>query len=299
MASVVPGYLHERLLAEYGPLTETIEAGFDVRRPVTLRINTLRSGAEEVCAALEDAGIRFERVKWYPDALVMPECEEKDVQALPIYMEGKVYLQGLSPMLPPLMMRLVPGESVLDMAAAPGGKTTQMAALSGDRVMITACERDAPRAERLRFNLARQWARRVQVLQQDARNLDPAFRFDSVLLDAPCSGSGTLLLSGPQRRLEPDWLAKVVKRQKAMLRKGLSLLRAGGELVYATCSILREENEEVLREAVESGAAELLPPPEELAACLPLLPTALPGVLCVCPTENFEGFFAAKIRKRA
>ena len=191
----IPQYLCERLTSAYGAAAaDAIAAGY-VRKPTTLRANTLKASADEVAAALAEAGVRAERVPWYPDAFILPDAQEKDLP-LPLYQEGKVYLQSLSAMLPALLMELKPGSSVLDMCAAPGGKTTQIAALSGGQVSLTACERDAARTERLRFNLERQGARRVSVMQTDARQLDDFFRFDEILLDAPCTGSGTLVLDG-------------------------------------------------------------------------------------------------------
>ena len=95
-------------------------------------------------------------------------------------------------MIPPLVLAPRQGETVLDMAAAPGGKTTQMAALSGNAALITACEKNRIRAERMQFNLQRQGATRVSVMVEDARRLDDLFSFDRILLDAPCSGSGTI-----------------------------------------------------------------------------------------------------------
>ena len=136
----VPTLLIERLTAQYGAaLTEEIVAGF-VRRPVTLRVNPLKSTREAVCASLEKAGIPFESVPWYEDAFILRDVREEAVQALPEYEAGCMYLQSLSSMMPPLVVNPQKNESILDMAAAPGGKTTQMAALSANTAPITACE---------------------------------------------------------------------------------------------------------------------------------------------------------------
>ena len=192
MASI-PAFLTDALEAQYGPaLTAEILQGYASRRPVTLRVNTLKATPAQVQEQLTQAGLRYESVAWSPEALILPDCQERDLEALPLYERGEVYLQSLSSMLPPLFVQPATGENLLDMAAAPGGKTTQLAALSGGKAMITACEKNAIRAERLKFNLSRQGASRVSVLVQDARKLDDFFSFDKILLDAPCSGSGTL-----------------------------------------------------------------------------------------------------------
>ena len=293
----IPAYLAQRLISAYGDIVaEDIAAGY-VRKPSTLRANTLKTTADQVAAALAEAGIAAERVPWYGDAFILPGAQEKALPA-PLYDGGLIYLHSLSAMLPALLMELKPGSSVLDMCAAPGGKTTQIAALSGGQVSLTACERDAARAERLRFNLERQGVRQVSVMQTDARQLDDFFRFDEILLDAPCTGSGTLVLEGePPRRMTPAWVDKTVRAQKALLKKAMTLLRPGGTLVYATCSILPEENQDVVATALTSGM-ELVPAPEALAAALPTLP-APEGMICVRPTALTEGFFAAKRRKKA
>ena len=295
----IPEYLRASLVRDYDEqLSEEIAAGFVPRRPVTLRLNPLRGDVRETEALLREAVLDPHPVDWYADARVLRGAAEKDVQALPLYGEGRVYLQSLSAMLPALLLPLKPGLSVLDMCAAPGGKTTQMAALAAGQIDLTCCERDAARAERLRHNLQTQGVRRAVVMNTDARQLDPMFRFDAVLLDAPCTGSGTLLLGDgiPPRRMEPAWVQKTVKTQKALMKKAVSVLKPGGTLVYSTCSILREENEAVAQTALDAGLS-LIPVPDALQRALPTLPVTLPGTLCVKPTELFEGFFVAVMQK--
>ena len=296
----VPALLEEKLRAQYGPdLAEEIVAGF-VRRPVTLRVNTIKSTVEAVREVLTKAGIAYEEAPWYEGAFILRDVREEAVQALPEYEAGHMYLQSLSSMMPPLVVNPGRNESILDMAAAPGGKTTQMAALSGNTALITACEKNKIRAERLQFNLDRQGVKRVNVMCQDARQLNDLFKFDKVLLDAPCTGAGTILIAEgePERRMTPDWVAKTAQTQKAMLKKALTLLSAGHEMVYSTCSILREENEDVLKAVLPAMNAEVVPIEHPFLQHAPLLPVTIPGVVCVKPTELYEGFFVAKIRKR-
>lgn len=300
MPPITPEYLTQALIRQYGAETAVrIEQGFAQRRPVTLRVNAIKTTTDAVLAQLIDAGIRAERVSWYVDALILPEVREEAVQALPLYERGEVYLQGLSAMIPALVMAPKAGDNILDMAAAPGGKTTQMAALSGNAANITACEKNKIRAERLQYNIDRQGAKHVNVMNQDARQLDDFFRFDRILLDAPCTGSGTILLTEgePQRRMDAAWVKKTVATQTAMVQKALRLLPKGGELVYSTCSIMACENEEVVQKALSSGA-ELLPIDPALGSAVETLPTTLPGVMTVAPTALCEGFFVARLRKK-
>ncbi|MFR5797096.1 MAG: hypothetical protein ACLUI3_17190, partial [Christensenellales bacterium] len=115
------------------------------------------------------------------DALILDHADEGAVAALPMFESGEIYMQSLSSMIPPLVLDAQPEENILDMAAAPGGKTTQIAALTGGRAMITACERNKMRAERLEYNVKKQGANRVTVMNMDARQLDDLFAFDRVL----------------------------------------------------------------------------------------------------------------------
>ena len=335
---MIPGFLEEMLTAQYGPeLTEKIKDGYTKRRPVTLRVNTLKTDPERAKAQLSQEGIAFRRVGWSREALILDGVREPDVRRLELYRNGEIYLQSLSSMLPPLLLRPGAKECVLDMAAAPGGKTTQMAALSGGLAQITACEKNKIRADRLRYNLEKQGASRVTVMQEDARKLDPFFSFDKILLDAPCSGSGTLYfpekergedgpsLSGKEKGggqrtpfsagketvVGEEWTAagngsftkelldRSMRTQEALLRKALQLLKPGCEMVYSTCSILEAENERILRRVLPGARAEVVPIEHPMLEEIPLLPVKIKGTCCICPTELYEGFFAARIRKRA
>ena len=186
MRDEVPQYLREQLLEQVGPEgLERVLAGYGARRAVTLRVNRLKSEPAAVRAALEHAGVRTQGVPWSEDALVLPGASEEALPALPLYERGEDYLHRTCSMTPAPLLDAQPGENILDMTAAPGGKTTQIAALTGGRAMITACERHASRCERLKFNLARQGARGVTVMNIDACLLEDLFSFDRILLDAP------------------------------------------------------------------------------------------------------------------
>ena len=278
-------FLMEQLEGQYGPEElERIRSGYACRRRTSLRVNPLRADPRQAEEMLTQAGIRFERVSWYCDALLLDAGMEERVQALPVYESGSIYLQSLSSMIPPLLLNPLSGENILDMAAAPGGKTTEMAALTGN----------AGRAGRLRFNLSRQGATRVTVLQQDARQLEEFYRFDRILLDAPCSGSGTV---SPQSRgtFTKENLDRTTKLQREMLAKAIQLVSPGHEIVYSTCSILKAENEDIVRKALKGGKVRLVPIEPDRFKGVPRLPVTLPGTLCICPDESYEGFFAAHL----
>lgn len=302
----LPAFFEPLLASQYDARdVQRIMEGCRVRRHVTLRANALKATAAAIAEVLDGASIAYRSVPWYGDAFILPGVREDAVRALPAYEAGELYLQNLSAMVPPLVLGDTAGLDVCDLCAAPGGKTTQVMALSGGRALMTACELHGPRAERLRHNLQLQGASNATVMQCDARRLDPFFSFDRILLDAPCSGSGTLRIGDPklQRRFSEALVAKSVKSQQALIRKALLLLRPGGILVYATCSVLRCENEDIvdfgLRAMAGQGSFEVQPIALPGIGAAPQLPTALEGTLGLCPDEDYEGFFVAKIKRTA
>lgn len=300
MSDKIAQFLWEELIRQYGQETaERIAAGYAARRSVTLRVNRLKSDPSSVRAALNAAGIAYTDVAWSEDALILEGVREDVLTALPMYERGEIYLQSLSSMIPPLMLGAREGENILDMAAAPGGKTTQIAALTGNRAMITACERHAARAERLRFNIARQGATRVTVMNIDARQMDDMFSFERILLDAPCTGSGTVQLDDPRYKgqFSRAYLEKTTKTQAALLEKALRLLRPGSEMIYSTCSVLDQENGELVARVMKKAKAEIVPLELSGFEATPRLPVSLPGTLCVCPDAHYEGFYVAKLRR--
>ena len=297
----VPAYLAQLLIAQYGEETaQRIAEGYAVSRAVTLRANPLKADAQTVRQALADQGIETEPVSWYGDAMIVKNAREDALEAMELYESGAIYLQSLSSMIPPMFLGAKPGENVLDMAAAPGGKTTQIAALTGNQAMITACEMNKIRADRLKYNVQRQGATRVTVMNIDSRNMDDLFSFDRILLDAPCSGSGTVQLGNPRSKgqFSKEFLSRTTKQQEALLIKALRLLRPGCEMIYSTCSVLEQENEEIVRRALKRANAEVVPLDLAAFESVPQLPVSIPGTLCVCPDTLHEGFFVAQIRRK-
>ena len=232
-------------------------------------------------------------------------------------------------MMPPLVLGAQADEDILDMCAAPGGKTTQIAALTQGQAHLTACEMSIPRAEKLEANLGRQGAKNVPVMRIDARELDEFFRFDRILLDAPCTGTGTVISGNEKslRGLTKQLLVKCARSQRALLDRAMGALKPGGTLVYSTCSILPQENEDALQEAFDKHMdCELIPldgTPSESEArraqdagdkphieCNALteaiaaghvstIANGMPGTLTIPPSRDFEGFYIALVRKRS
>lgn len=295
----IPEFLIEKLEAQYGELIkDKILEGFNVKRKVTFRVNTLKATVLEIEEVLKKENIEFEKVIWSNEAFIIKNARE-EIQKLDIYENGKIYLQSLSSMLPPIVLKPEEGKDILDMAAAPGGKTTQMAALSNNKAHITACEMNNIRIEKLKYNVEKQGASCVYIMPKDSRQIDDFFSFDQILLDSPCSGSGTLDASNAsvEKYFTPKLVEKSTKSQYALLKKALKILKPGHEMVYSTCSILKEENEEIVEKVLKEVKAEIVPIDFEGINELPILPVGLNGTICVMPTEEYEGFFIAKIRR--
>lgn len=294
----IPSFLKEKLKTQYGEeITQKIIKGYMAKRKTTLRVNTLKTSSTNVIDILDKNNIKFKKVNWYNDAFIIENANESDIQKLDIYQNGEIYLQSLSSMLPPLILNPQEKTDILDMAAAPGGKTTQIADIVNNNASITACELNKIRAEKLKYNIEKQGAK-AYVMVTDARKIDSFFSFDKILLDAPCSGSGTLDLNTgiSEKNFSLNLISKSVKAQTALLEKALKILKPGCDMVYSTCSILQEENEEVLEKVLSKNKAKIVPIDFELKD-LPLLPSKIPGTLCVLPNDLYEGFFIAKIQK--
>ena len=296
----IPDFLIKKINNEYNEeICKKIKNGLVSKKPVTFRINTLKTNKIKIIKELIENNIEYEEVKWSNDAIIIKNVLEEDIRKLKIYENGEIYLQSLSSMIPPVILEPKEKENILDMAAAPGGKTTQISAISSGKSYITACEKNKIRCDRLKYNLQKQGVGNVNVMQEDARKLSDFFSFDKILLDAPCSGSGTLNNNDNkiEKTFTPKLIQKSSKTQAQLLKKAINILKQGKEMIYSTCSILQEENEDILASILKTGKVEIVP--INVDKTIPKLPTKIDGTLCVCPNEEYEGFFVAKIRKIA
>lgn len=296
----IPEFLIEMLNQQYGEeITSKILEGYSQKRMVTFRVNTLKTSIEKVEEVLKNNNIEFEKVSWSDVAYIVKNVREDTLKELEVYKNGEIYLQSLSSMLPPIVLEPKENTDILDMCAAPGGKTTELASLTNNNANITACELNKIRIEKLKYNIEKQGATSVYIMQEDSRRINDFFSFDNILLDAPCSGSGTLNVEDVN--LEKTFTKKLIEKSKKaqieLLSKAVKILKQGQEMVYSTCSILNVENEEIVSKILKNNKVEIVPIEFEGKEELPLLPTKIDGTLCVMPTELYEGFFIAKIRK--
>ena len=283
----------ELIKKDYSNYEEIIE-GLSKRRKTTFRLNRIKTTNEEIDDFLNTNNIKYTNPRFFKDAYIIEE--NIDLSELSIYKEGKIYLQSLSSQIPPLFLDLENSLDILDMCAAPGGKTLEIASLTNNQKFIMACESNKIRSERLKHNINEQDAK-VNVSVMDARKLDDFFRFDTILLDAPCSGSGTININSDKdlKYFSTDLVKNSAKTQKELLKKALNILKPGHSLVYSTCSILKEENENVLNSVLNNNFVI-----EKIKLDIDasnFLESKIDGVITVKPSEFYEGFFIAKIKK--
>jgi NOL1/NOP2/sun family putative RNA methylase len=285
---------------------EAILRGMGARRRTTLRVNTLRSDAAEILDFFRERAVKYERVRWYPDAFILRDMRERDVEEWDCYREGRIYVQGLSSMIPALALDPRPGERVLDIAAAPGSKTTQMAALMENRGRILANDVDSIRAQRLSYNIRLQGCAIAEVRVGRGEKLGEELpeSFDRALLDVPCSGEGRFVVfePGTSRSWSARTMADCVRLQRRLLASGARALKSGGVLVYSTCTLNLDENEKMVQWALDTLPLEM-----------ERLPLAISGVyrgmargldpriswaLRIFPDARREGFFLCRMRRK-
>ena len=175
-------YLNSKLKEEYINDYDKIITGYNEDRYLTLRVNTLKSSKEEIIRVFKNNNIEYDDVSFYKDAFIITNKKENDLESLDIYNEGKIYFQSLSSMIPPLVLDPKEGENILDMTAAPGSKTSQIAALANNMALITAVEKDKIRCERLKYNLDKLGVKKTSVINIDSLNLDDNLKFDKILV---------------------------------------------------------------------------------------------------------------------
>ena len=302
----LPKKFIEELYNNYTPLiVDKILAGLSGDRNLTIRVNTLKYTVQECMRYFKQINIKFERVLWYNDALIIKNINEKQIQKLDIYEDGRIYLQSLSSMIPPIVLNPQKGEKVLDMTAAPGSKTTQIAALMENDGYILANEIDKIRCERLKFNIQKQGASIVEVINQRGEKLGNKYleNFDKVLLDAPCSGEGRFLANSA--KTYRDWSERTVnelsKLQRKLLKSAYDCLKINGIMVYSTCTLNLEENEKILDWAIKNLNIRIMDVNIQLKDRLPIssegFDKQIQKALKILPSKTQEGFFVAKLEK--
>jgi len=231
-----------------------MEYQFRPLRP-TLRANTLLIDPRELAARLSARGMRTSGVPWHPWFLYVDDPGPVGNPGRTLeHLLGYYYVQELTSALPPLLLSPGPGELVLDMAAAPGSKTTQMAQMMRNSGTIIANDVDYRRIGALRSNVDRLRVTNVVIARNDARYIAPGVTFPRILLDAPCSSEG-VARRAPEHlsRLTLNQIRSISRLQMALIRRAHGLLQPGGILVYSVCTFAPEEAELVVDHALSLG----------------------------------------------
>ncbi len=228
--------------------------------PRYMRVNSLRSPASHVVPALEERGFSLARVPAPSEGFstFRVDSEPFALASTPEHLMGDLYVQDLASLSAPAALRAQPGDSVLDMAAAPGGKTTAIAELARDRAPTLAVDPVPHRAAALSANLRRLGVTSVGVKLARGEELPVKRRFDRILLDAPCTGEGVLPRDPTRRTGDLGEHAALASLQRRLVDRAIRLLEPGGILVYSACTFSPEECEGVVQYAVEAG---LVPEP--------------------------------------
>ena len=229
------------------------------RDPTTLRVRTGRISPADLTERLAAQGFTLEGVEGLPDFLRVLEGPHSVADTVENWL-GLFYIQQASTGVAAPALGARPGERILDMCAAPGGKTTHTADLMEDDGCIVAVDRNDARIRALLGNLYRTAHPNVLVVLGDGRSLPDGALFDRVLVDAPCSAEGTLRRkSGQLRRQRAKFRKQVPRRQEALLKRAVALTRPGGVVLYSTCTFAPEENEAVVDSILRTEPVELDP----------------------------------------
>lgn len=306
MRNRLPKEFMEFLYEKYTPVkVDQILLGMTPERYTTLRVNTLKYDIQNLMKYFKEKNIKFERVPWYTDGLIIKNANEQQIQKLDIYEKGYIYLQSLSSMIPPLVLKPKEGEKVLDLTAAPGSKTTELAALMSNKGHILANELDKIRYERLKYNIEAQGTKIVEVVNGRGEKIGDNYpeTFDKVLLDTPCSGEGRFIVNSlaTYRDWSPKKVKELSKLQKKLFESAYKALKPNGIMVYSTCTLNEEENELILDWAIKNLNVKLLDIDIQIKNAqkgfTENTDQTINKSIRILPSKDTEGFFVAKLKK--
>ena len=297
LKQIIPTQLFQQIIATFGQ-----------SKKLGIRLNTLKTASLESLSALVTHPLTttdFENIY-----LAEPDDREALTHSQE-FSDGLFYIQNLSSMLPALLLELLPGQEILDLCAAPGSKTSQLATLINNNGHIAAVERNKKRYFKLQDNLRRQGVTCVKTFLRDGKTVyrHCENKFDRVLVDAPCSSEAVFNTNNPDsfKYWDPKNIKKIARDQWQLLYSGFVSLKPGGILIYSTCTFEPEENEAVVNKLLKKFGDQMQLLPINLT-----ITNTQPGLgewqskifhpdthkcVRILPTQAFEGFFITKIRK--
>ncbi|BCU70564.1 NOL1/NOP2/sun family putative RNA methylase [Stygiolobus caldivivus] len=274
----------------------------------SIRCNDLLINCEKLTERMRNKGFELQKVDWLLHGYrVVTVPKSPSLGATLEYLSGFYYIQGLASMVPPYVLSPNENDVVLDMAASPGSKTTQISQLMGNKGLILAVEKSRERIKTLLSNINRMKAKNVILLRTDSKNLvNSSLKFSKILLDAPCSGEG-LIPEDPSRKTKTTIsdLRRFFVEQLLMVNSAYQLLDDGGTLVYSTCSIAPEEDEAVVNFAIEELGMEVekiegYPADDGIEEFMQVkFNPEVKKCIRFYPHKSYtEGFFVCKLRKK-
>lgn len=306
----LPGWLAERWIADYGSEAATALAWVsNLPPPLTVRGNSQQTEREELLLRVRDSFPEAMPTRFASHGIVLGHNGNPGLH--PHFLSGDYTVQDEASQLVVELLDVMPGQRVLDVCAAPGTKTTAIAEALGGRGSVLALDRHAARLKLVGRTARRLGLTGIRTLVRDAsrplNDLPPAAGssettdadgFDRVLVDAPCSGLGTLRRNPDARwRIRPQDPAKLAEIQWTILQHAAEVVSPGGTLVYSTCTLMREENEDVIQRLLQSNPAIRIAPTEKHPARLQPLLDADGFLRCHPHIHDTDGFFVARLEK--
>lgn len=285
-----PEWLVEMWISAYGEkTTEDLLEASNQTPQISLRVNTLQTDFETLQKKLDAVGIVSKQSELVPTGLIIESLNNLAMQEIPGYSEGDFMIQDISSMYVAHLSGVKDDQTVLDVCAAPGGKTTHMAQLMHNTGRIIARDNQADKLETIQENLERLKIKNVIVEQYDALELDETLinTIDVVLVDAPCSGLG-IIRRKPDIKYNksPEGLIALIDIQKGILKNAAEYVKVGGTLMYSTCTLNPAENQDIVNWFLKQDARFKVQPLSEV------------GYLTLFPnSHDTDGFFIAKLNK--
>jgi len=290
-----PEGLVKLLRDQYGESTEFILDSLNKIQRTTLRINNLKISPLKLIKMLKDENIEFEPSKFSDKYVIIKSSF--NVEKMQIYLEGLVSVQNESSMLAAKFLGAKEKEDILDLCAAPGGKSCYLAESLNDNVNIISCDIHEHRIKLIKNNYKRLGINSIKTRVLDGIVLENSFvnRFHRVLVDVPCSGFG-VIRKKPEIKYAKIDFDKLIEVQKKILKSASLYLKPGGTMVYSTCTLNKQENERVIEWFLKDNKDFTLEEVETLKMQNILYNTNNIGVT-ILPSENLDGFYICKIRK--
>lgn len=292
-----PAWLSKRWIDRYGvdSAAALMEAG-NRPPPLTIRVNVLRVAAPDLAETLEGQGVQVEPGRWLRDFMSIRHAG--DLGRLPAHQAGLFQVQDESAGLAVRLLGPMTGETVVDLCCAPGGKTTYIAQIVGAGGRVIACDSSPHRLRRVEEHRRRMGLGQVRLVAMDGRSPGLVVKADRVLVDAPCSGLGTIARRPDLRwRRTAEDIDRLRGEQLALLERGAGLVKPGGVLVYSTCTIEPDENEEVVAAFCDRHPGFRADGPEDWPEGLARVTDGVGRIATLPSVHGVDGSFAARLRR--